>query len=88
MLPANLEVRRSTAATTQRSPVGEEGEVADADEAAWQEVEQETAQELFNSQGHELLLVAVGGIAPAEGDVALRDRDQPAVGDGDAMDGA
>ena len=27
----------------------------------------------------------MGGIAPAEGDVALRDRDQPAVGDGNAM---
>jgi len=34
--------------------------------------EQETAQELFNIQGHEPLLVAVGGIAPAEGDVDLR----------------
>ena len=31
------------------------------------------------------LLVAVGGIAPAEGDVAIGESDQPAVGDGDAM---
>jgi hypothetical protein len=51
--------------------VGEEAEVADADETGRQEVEQKTAQELFNSQGHEPLLVAVGGIAPAEGDVAI-----------------
>ena len=48
-------------------------------------MEQEAAQELFDSQSHEPLLVAVGRIAPAEGDVALGKSDQPAVGDGDAM---
>jgi hypothetical protein len=48
-------------------------------------MEQETAQELFARQSHEPFLVAMGGIAPAEGDVALREREQPAVGDGDAM---
>jgi hypothetical protein len=48
-------------------------------------MEQEAAQELFDSQSHEPLLVAVGGIAPAEGDVALGESNQPAVGDGDAM---
>jgi len=48
-------------------------------------MEQEAAQELFGSQSHEPLLVAVGRIAPAEGDVALGESDQPAVGDGDAM---
>jgi len=66
-------------------PVGEEAEVADAHEAGRQQVEQEAAQELFDSQGHESLLVAVGGISPSEGDVATGERDQPAVGDGDAM---
>ena len=65
--------------------VGEESEVADAHEARRQQVEQEAAQELFDSQGHESLFVAVRGIAPAEGDVALGKSDQPAVGDGDAM---
>src|ERR1017187_360653 len=48
-------------------------------------MEQEAAQELFNSQGHEPLLVTVGGIAPAEGDVAVGESDQPGVRDGDAM---
>ena len=66
-------------------PVGEEAEVADADEAAWQQMEQEPAQELLDSQSHEPLFVAVGGVAPAEGDVAVGDSDQSAVGDGDAM---
>ena len=65
--------------------VGEESEVADADEAGWQQVEQEAAQELIDSQSHEPLLVAVGGVSPAEGDVAIGESDQPAVGDGDAM---
>ena len=48
-------------------------------------MEQEAAQELFDSQGHEPLLVAVGGIAPAECNVAFGERDQPGVRDGDAM---
>ena len=68
-----------------RLPVGEEAEVADAHEAGRQQVEQEAAQELFDIQGHEPFLVAVGGVAPAEGDVALGESDQPGVRDGDAM---
>ena len=50
-----------------------------------QQVEQEAAQELIDSQSHEPFLVAVRGIAPAEGDVAIEESDQPGVGDGDAM---
>ena len=48
-------------------------------------MEQEAAQKLFDSQSHEPLLVAVGGVSPAEGDVALGESDQPGVRDGDAM---
>src|SRR5580704_11225763 len=48
-------------------------------------MEQEAAQELLDIQSHEPLLVAVRGIAPAEGDVAIGKCDQPGVGDGDAM---
>jgi hypothetical protein len=48
-------------------------------------MEQEAAQELINSKSHEALLVAMRGIAPAEGDVALGESDEPGVGDGDAM---
>src|SRR5665213_984888 len=66
-------------------PVGEEAEVADAYEAAWQQVEQKAAQELVDRQSHEPLLVGVRGISPAEGDVALLKGDQSAVGDGDAV---
>ncbi len=66
-------------------PVGEEAEVANAHEAGWQQVEQEATQELFDRESHEPLLVAVGGVAPAEGDVAVGKSNQPPVGNGDAM---
>ena len=65
--------------------VGEEAEVADAYEAGRQQMEQEAAQELIDGQSHEPLLVAVRGIAPSDGDVAIGESDQPAVGNGDAM---
>jgi len=48
-------------------------------------VKKEAAQELIDSQSHELLLVAVGGVAPAKGDVAVGESDQPGVGDSHAM---
>src|SRR5258708_4270731 len=67
------------------SPVGEKAEVADAHEAAWQQVEQEAAQELVDRQSQQSLLVGVRGVSPAEGDVALLKGDESAVGDGDAV---
>jgi hypothetical protein len=48
-------------------------------------MEQEAAQELIDIQGHEPLPVAMRGIAPAEGDVAIGESEQSGVGDGDAM---
>ena len=48
-------------------------------------MEQEASQELIYAQSYEPLLVAVRGIAPAEGDVAIGESNQPGVGDGDAM---
>jgi hypothetical protein len=65
--------------------VGEKAEVADAHEAGRQQVEQEAAQELVDGQRHEPFLVAVGGVAPAEGNSVLGESDQPGVRDGDAM---
>jgi hypothetical protein len=46
-------------------------------------MQQKTAQELIVGQSGELLLV--GGIAPAEGHLAIGKGDQPMVGDGHAM---
>jgi hypothetical protein len=65
--------------------VGEEAEVADAYEAAWEQMQQKAPQELVDGQLHQLLLVAVSGVAPAEGDVAVFDGDESVVGDGNAM---
>jgi len=48
-------------------------------------MEQEAAQKLVDIQSHEPFLVAVRGIAPAEGAVAVGEGDEPGVGDGDAM---
>ena len=66
-------------------PVSKKSEVADAHEAAWQQVEKEAAQELFDRQSHDPLLVAVGGVAPAKSDFSVGESNQPAVGNGDAM---
>ena len=81
-LGEQLEAERQQRGT---SPVGEESEVADAHEAAWQQVEQEAAQELVDRQSQEPLLVGVRGVSPAEGDVALLKGDESAVGDSDAV---
>ena len=57
----------------------------DADEAAWEQMEQEAAQELIDRKGHPPLLVAVRGISPAKGDVLVGKSNEPVVGDGDAV---
>jgi len=67
------------------SSVGEEAEVADADEALREQVKQETPQELVARDGHQFLLIVIGGVAPAEGDLFIGQCDQAMVGDGDAM---
>ena len=66
-------------------PIGEEAEVADAHEAAREQVQEEAAQELMDEQSHQPLLVVVSGVSPAEGDVAVGESNQPVVGDGDAV---
>ena len=65
--------------------VGEEAEVADAHEAAGKQVQEEAAQELIDGQSHQPLLVAVSGVSPTEGDVAIGQSHEPMIGDGDAM---
>ena len=70
---------------TGASSVGEEAEVTDAHEATWQHMQKEAAQELVDGQRHRLLPVAMCGIAPSEGDVAMVERDESVVGDGDAV---
>ncbi len=65
--------------------IGEEAEIADTHEAAGKQVQEESAQELFDRQSHQPLLVAVSRVSPTEGNVAVGQSYQPMVGNGDAM---
>ena len=48
-------------------------------------MQQKAAQELIDGQRQQPLLVGMGGVSPAEGDVALFEGDESMVGDGDAV---
>ena len=59
--------------------------MANADITVREYVEQEATQELRNRDRQGSFLVAMGGVAPAKGDLVLVERDQAVVGNGDAM---
>ena len=59
--------------------------MADADEAAGQDVEQKAAQKGGGVEGGEPGDVAVSAVLPAEGDEAVLQGDEPIVGEGDAI---
>jgi hypothetical protein len=65
--------------------MSEEAEVADAHEAGRKHVKQKASQELVHGQGHEALLVVVGGVSPAEGDLVTGEGNETMVGDGHTM---
>lgn len=65
--------------------IGEEAERADADKAAGQDVEQETAQELLRTERHHSLLIPVGIILPTESNLVMLESHEAVVGDGYAM---
>src|SRR5512140_3020692 len=48
-------------------------------------MQQESTQELIHGQGHQPFLVLVGGVSPAEGDLAVDERDQPMIGNRDTV---
>src|SRR5262245_18903657 len=66
---------------------GEQAVVADAVEAARQDMDEKAADELGCCEGHALVSIAALDpvVLPLEGDALLIERDQAAVGDGDAM---
>jgi len=84
---AALCTKQSTAACehTATPAVREKSEVADADQALWQNVDQESAQELICGDGHDLLLAAVRIVFPAKRDSIILECNQSMVGDGDAV---
>ena len=65
--------------------MGEETEEADTDETARERVQQKAPQELLGGECHQTSFAAVDIILPAEGDLAVRESDQPVVGDGDPV---
>lgn len=59
--------------------------MADANQAAGQNVQQKAAQELMSGNCLDLVLAAVGIIPPAEGDAIVFEVHEPMVGDGNAI---
>ena len=59
--------------------------MTDADKAFGKQVQEEAAQELIQRQGHQLVFIVVGGVAPTKGDGVVDQGNQALVGDGDTM---
>jgi hypothetical protein len=68
--------------------IGEEAVLADAMEAVRQAVQRKAADELIGAKRHCPGLAVVSIVLPGEADLAVGERDQSAVGDGDAMGAA
>ena len=64
---------------------GEEAEVADADEALRQHVQEEAAEKLVDVERERAHLTAVPIVLPPKRDGVVGDVDEPVVGDGDAV---
>ncbi len=79
--------KQNTAACehTATPAVGEKAEVTDADQALWQNVDQESAQELICGDRHDLRLAAVRIVFPAKRDAIILERNQSMVADGHAV---
>jgi len=65
--------------------IGKKAEVADADQAGRQHVEQEAADELDRIESHGLGAGMIGVVFPVKADMAVFQRAKAMVGDGDAM---
>src|SRR5215469_17268953 len=59
--------------------------MSDADEPSRKNMEQEATQELVRRYGHDLLLVAVCVVSPAERNAPIVAGDEPMVRNGDAV---
>jgi hypothetical protein len=65
--------------------IGEQAEVADADEAVGADVEEEATEKLVDREFHHLPAVPVGVVAPAEADATIAEGERPVVGERDAV---
>ena len=84
---AAFSIQQSPAACEGTPPpsVGEKAEVADADQALWENVDQESAQKLSGRNGHDLLLAAMRIVFPAKRYPIILEGNESMVGNGDAM---
>ena len=83
-----MEASQELAAQRQQSAafaVSEEAVVANAHKAARQQMQQEAAQELVERKRHQPLLITVGRIAPAEGHLALFEREHGGCSDSSSV---
>ena len=67
------------------SSVGEQSEVANADQPFGHDVKKKSAQELICGNRHDLVLAAVRIVSPAEADAMVLKGHESMVGDSDAM---
>ncbi len=65
--------------------VGQEPEVANSAKAVWQNMQQESADELITVERHHLWFFGLPVVFPTESHLAILKPDQPAIGDGDAV---
>lgn len=65
--------------------VGKKSVVSDSHQAFGDNVEEKTPYELSGIQFHDFILVTVGAILPAESYLTIFHRDQPFVGNSDAL---
>src|SRR5579863_5363007 len=65
--------------------VGQQAIAADADEAFWQNMQEEAAEEVHGVESHDALLAAVGIIAPEEADALPVEGGDAVVADGHAV---
>ena len=81
------DVEQQAAAQQRSGPlaVGEEAEVADADQAFRQNVDEEAPQELVGRDHHDLLLADGCVVLPAEGDLIVLEADEAMVRDRDTV---
>ena len=84
-LGAAMPVGEEAPGSRRRADLAGAGCVADALEPVGQNMQQEAAHELVGVEDHALGSRRVAIIAPCKGDTGVVDRDEPVVGDGDAV---
>lgn len=65
--------------------IGQQSELAEALEAARENMQQEATNELVSFESHGSLLMAMGIVFPAKSNVAVFKSEQAVIGDGDAV---